>query len=53
VSFGSNDFSAFSTDDDYDDDDVDRQKRVDELKERLVENPFDEHFRKAAQGSML
>ncbi len=38
-----------------DDDDIDvsnakdRQKKVDALKDRLVENPFDEHFRKATQ----
>ena len=38
-----------------DDDDIDvgvakdRQKTVDALKDRLVENPFDEHFRKATQ----
>lgn len=34
---------------DDDDIDADRQKSVDALKDRLVENPFDEHFRKATQ----
>ncbi len=34
---------------DEDDDDEHRQKKVDMLKDRLVGNPFDEHFRKATQ----
>ena len=33
--------------DDEDIADKRRQKQVDALKERLIENPFDEHFRKA------
>ena len=31
------------------DDEEHRQKKVEELKDRLVGNPFDEHFRKATQ----
>ena len=34
---------------DEDDDEEHRQKKVDELKDRLAGNPFDEHFRKATQ----
>ena len=34
---------------DEDEDEEHRQKKVDMLKDRLVGNPFDEHFRKATQ----